>query len=240
MFGGALAAMLGRRLLPEHHLSADSRDVVKVGMGLIATLTALVLGLLIATAKGTYDAQSSAVKELSANVLLLDRILAKYGPETKEARALLREGAEATLAHLWPAGGRGPTNLAPGEARAVLEAMYDKVAALSPKDDARRALKTRALDTTADLARGRMRLFVGQDNSLPLPFLVVLVFWLTLLFVGYGLLAPGNATLVGVLMVCTLSVAGAVFLLLELARPFTGIMRVSSDPLRDVLTILGK
>jgi hypothetical protein len=232
--------MFGKRFLPEHHLSADSKDVVKLGMGTIATLAAIVLGLLIATAKGTYDTQNGAVQELSAKVILLDRVLAKYGPQTKEARDLLRVAVEAMLDHIWPEEGAGPANLAPGEARAAGEAMYDKIADLSPQNDAQRALKARAMELTTDLLQERLRLFARQNSSLPLPFLVVLASWLIVLFAGYGLLAPRNVTVVAVLLVCALSVAGAFFLLLELATPFAGMLRVSSSPLHDALAVLGK
>lgn len=240
IFGVALAAMFLKRFLPEHHLGADSKDVVKLGMGTIATLAAIVLGLLIATAKGTYDAQSGAIQEYAAKVMLLDRVLAKYGPETKEARELLRSVVEVSMERIWPEEDVRPANLAPGEARTVGEAMYDKIAALSPKDAAQIALKARALEIMVDLLQDRLRLFARQDSSLPLPFLVVLVAWLIILFAGYGLLAPGNATVLAVLFVCTLSVSAAIFLLLELSTPFAGIMRVSSGPLRDALSVLGK
>jgi hypothetical protein len=240
LFGIALVAMFVRGALPESHLSADSKDVVKLGMGFIATLAALVLGLLIATAKGTYDTQSSTVKEYSANVILLDRVLNQYGPETKEARELLRSAAQATLAHIWPDSGVGPTSLAPGEARAAMENLYDTIAKLDAKTDGQRALKARALDILADQVRGRLRMFTQQDSSLPLPLLVVLVFWLIILFAGYGLLAPRNLTVVAVLVVCELSISGAIFLMLELAMPFAGIMRVSSSPLREAINLLGQ
>ncbi len=241
IFGVALIAMFFKRFLPEHHLSADSKDVVKLGMGTMATLAAIVLGLLIATAKGTYDAQSGAIQELAAKFMLLDRVLAKYGPETKEARDLLRGAVEATLNRFWPDEGGRPANLTPGEARAAGEAMYDKIAALAPeKDDAKRALKDRALQITIDLLQERLRLFTRQNGSLPLPFLVVLASWLVILFAGYGLLAPRNATVVAVLFVCTLSVSAAIFLLLELSTPFAGMLRVSSGPVRDALSVLGK
>jgi Protein of unknown function (DUF4239) len=239
-FGAALVAMFVRRFLPEHHLSADSKDVVKLGMGTIATLAALVLGLLIATAKGTYDTQNGAVQELSAKVILLDGVLAKYGPQTKEARDLLRVAVEAMLDHILPEEGAGPANLTPGESRAAGEAMYDKIADLSPQNDAQRALKARALDLTTDVFQERLRLFARQNSALPRPFLIVLTFWLVVLFAGYGLLAPRNVTVVAVLLVCTLSVSGAIFLLLELATPFAGMLRVSSSPLRDALSVLGK
>ena len=238
--GSGLIVMLGKRFLPEHHLSPDSKDMVKVGMGFIATLAALVLGLLIATTKGTYDTQSSAIKELSANVLLLDVLLARYGPEAKEPRALLKKAVAANLDRLWPEDSSRSANLAPGEGRALTESMYDKIAELEPKTDAQRALKARAMDITMELAQARLRLFARHDSSLPLPFLVVLVFWLVILFAGYGLLAPPNATVVAVLIFCTLSVSGAIFLMLELATPFSGIMRVSSVPMRDALSLLGQ
>lgn len=240
MFGVALAGMFLKRRLPEHHLKSDSTDVVKLGMGTMATLAAIVLGLLIATAKGAYDQQNGAVQEFAAKVLMLDRLLAKYGPETKDARELLKGAVSATVEHLWPEGSAGSVNLAPGEARAAGEAMYDKIAELSPKDDAQRALKARALDVTMDLLQERLRLYSRQDSSLPLPFLVVLVCWLVVLFAGYGLLAPPNATVVTVLLICTLSMAAAIFLLLELSTPFSGLLRVSSGPLRDALAALGK
>jgi hypothetical protein len=240
ILGSALAAMFGKRALPEHHLSADSKEIVKLGMGVIATLAALVLGLLIATTKGTYDAQGGAVKELAAKVLLLDRVLAKYGPETKEARELLRRMVAAMVDRIWPEDSGRAANLTPGEARAPGEAMYDKIAELSPQNEAQRALKARALDVTADVAQARLRLFAQQESSVPLPFLVVLVFWLSILFAGYGLLAPANATVLAVLVVCSLSIAGAIFLMLELASPFAGTMRVSSASLRDALALIGQ
>ena len=240
IFGVALFAMFFKRYLPENHLSAESKDVVKLGMGTIATLAAIVLGLLIATAKGTYDAQSGAIQEYAAKVMLLDRVLAKYGPETKEARDLLRGAVEATVNRFWPDDGVQAGNLAPGEARAAGEAMYDKIADLTPQNDGQRALKARALEATTDLAQERLRLFARHDGSLPLPFLVVLASWLVILFAGYGLLAPRNATVAAVLFVCTLSVSAAIFLLLELSTPFAGIMRVSSGPLHDALSVIGK
>jgi hypothetical protein len=242
ILGGALLGMLVGRTLPAHHTSGDSKDAVKLGLGLIATLTALVLGLLVASAKGTYDRQSGAVKELVAKVILLDRTLAMYGPETKEARELLRRAGDRTLSHIWPDDSARPADLAPDTARAEMALFYDKVAALSPdKDDAKRAtLKARALDATADLGQTRLRLFAEREGSVPAPFLAVLVVWLVVLFAGYGLIAPRNATVVAVQVACILSVAAALFLILELDRPFDGLLGVPSAPARDALSRVGE
>src|SRR5258708_12193208 len=89
-------------LLPERHLNAESKDVIKLGMGLIATVSALVLALLTNSAKGSYDTQRNEVTQVSANVILLDRVLAHYGPETKEARDLLKLSAAAMIDRIWP------------------------------------------------------------------------------------------------------------------------------------------
>ena len=237
--GAGLLAMAAARALPERHLSPDSKDAIKYGLALTATLSGLVLGLLVAAAKGTYDTQTSAVRQVSTDVLLLDRALGLYGSETKEARELLRHAAASTLDQLWPGDSARPASLAPGEARSDMEAFYEKVAGLTPQKDAQRSLKARALDITADLAQTRLRLFAQKESSIPVPFLLVLVFWLMVLLASGGLLAPRNATVVGVLLVSALSVSCALFLILELDRPFEGIMRVSSAPLREALARLG-
>jgi hypothetical protein len=240
VLGGMLLGMLFGRSLPVSHLNDESKNAVKMGLTLIATLTALVLGLLVASAKGTYDTQNSAVKQLSANVILLDRALARYGSETKELRELLRRAFTLTLHRIWPDDGAGEADLTPGEARAEIELFYDQLAALSPENDAQRALKARALDITADLAQARLRMFSQRDSSIPLPFLLVVAVWLMVLFIGYGLLSPRNLTVFTVLLVCALSVAGALFLILELDRPFAGVLRIPSAPLHEALARVGQ
>ena len=237
---GTVLGMLLQRVLPGHHLSGESKDSVKNGLALIATLTALVLGLLVATTKGTYDAQSAAVKELAANVALLDRALARYGPQTKECRELIPKVVRLMLEQMWPDGSEQPAQLTGGDARLVGEALFDRIAELEPKTDAQGTLKSKALEIAINLAQTRQRMLAQKESSIPTPFLLVLGFWLTILFVCYGLLAPRNLTVFLVLIVCMLSVAGAVLLVLEMDRPFEGIIRVPSAPLREVLSRLGQ
>jgi hypothetical protein len=237
VFGGALVGMLLRALLPEHHLSSDSRDVVKLGMGLIATITALVLGLLIASAKSSFDAQRNGLAQLAGNVGFLDRILARYGPEAKEAREQLRDSVADLLNRTWPAdGSRSASMEAPGR----YESLNDNIQALTTKNEAQRSLQAAALKVGADLTQSRWLLFAQRGNSLPMPFLVVMVFWLAMLFASFSLFARPNATVVSTLLICALSVAGAVFLILELDRPFEGLIKISSDPLRLALEQLGR
>jgi hypothetical protein len=238
VFGGALLGIYLRAALPAHHLNTDSRDLVKLGTGLIATMAALVLGLLVASAKSSYDAQSHELVELSAHVVLLDRLMAHYGPETGEARALLRRGVERALAKIWPEDRSQAVELAPSAAG--VEVFYDKILELAPQNDVQRSLQVDAARVALDLGQTRWLLFEQRGSSIPMPFLVVLVFWLTIIFISFGLFAPRNATVIAVLFVCALSVAGAIFMILELDRPFEGLIRISSAPLRSALTHLGQ
>jgi hypothetical protein len=237
IFGGALLGMLLRAVLHERHLNADSKDVVKLGMGLIATMSALVLGLLIASAKSSFDAQRNGLAQMSANIIILDRVLAHYGPEAKDARDLVRSSLVSALERIWPEKSSRPAQVEPTSA---LENLYEKIQELSPKSEGQRTLQAQALKLSSDLAQTRWLLFAQRSSSIPTPFLVVLVFWITILFASFTLFAPPNLTVFSALLVCALSVAGAIFLILELDRPFGGWIQISSAPLRDALAQLGR
>jgi hypothetical protein len=240
VFSGSILAMYAARALPDEHLGADARDVIKLGMALIATLVALVLGLMISTAKGTYDAQSAAVRQLAADTLLLDRSLAEYGPEAQHPRELLREAAGLILHHLWPEDGSAPVSLAPGETHAPMTLFLREVTQLSPQNETQEFLKAQALRMMSDLAQVRLQMYVEGTSHLPLPFLIIVTIWLLILFVSYGLIAARNLTIILFLFAATLSVSGAVFLIQELANPFGGMVRVSGAPLQQVIAYLGK
>jgi hypothetical protein len=239
-FGGALLGLLLRALLPEHHLSNESKDIVKLGTGLIATMSALVIGLLIASAKSDFDAHKSAFQQMSTNLVLLDRGLAHYGPEAKEARALLHRTASSLLDHIWTPQGASATGLGDLEITASGGMLYDSIRNLSPGNDAQRSIQSQALQIAADLARARLQLIQREQSSIPRPFLVVLVFWLTILFMSFGLFSPVNSTVILVLLVCALSVAGALFLIVDMDQPFEGLIQISSGPLRDAISQLGQ
>jgi hypothetical protein len=240
VFGGVVFGIFLRFLIPEHHLSEDTKDVVKLGMGLIATMTALVLGLMIATAKSSYDAQDQAVKHTAAKVLLLDHMLSNYGPETKEARDLLRRAVASRLEAIWPENRSHPVRLDAPEAVFTDYGIEARILQLSAHNDAQRWLQTQALRIGRDITETRLLVSGSLGSSIPVPFLVVVVFWLTIIFGSFGLFAPRNTTVVAVLFLCSLSVAGSIFLILEMDRPFEGVMKVSSVPLRYALSHLGQ
>ena len=230
--GSALAGNWLRTTLPEHHLDAESRDTVKLGIGLIATMTALVLGLVTASAKGSFDAVDTAVKNTAADILTLDRLLARYGPETGEIRGALRHAVASRIEMIWPQSSSPPAPMQPSVSASGVEGLADAIRGLTPRDDSQRLLQSRAVDLAEAVLQARWLVFAGGGTSVPLPFLVVLVLWLTITFASFGLLAPRNATVLAVLLVCALSLGSAVFLILEMDGPFDGLLQVSADPLR--------
>jgi len=235
VFGGAVAGMLLRSVLPEEPLGGDSRDVIKMGLGMIVTMAALVLGLLVASAKGSYDAQSAELVQECANVVLLDHLLAHYGPEAKESREALSNVVTLFVKRMWA---EDPTVLDPASAGA--EILYGKIQALSPKDEAGRLLKSQAMSMATNLGQTRWLMYEQSLAAVSMPLIVIVVFWLTVLFLGWGLLAHPNTTLVVTMLVSALSVSGAIFLILGMYSPYRGLIHISDAPLRAALAHLGQ
>ena len=231
--------VLGFVFLPRHHLSEESRDSVKQTVGVLSTLTALVLGLLLATAKSAYDTKADELTQMGVDIVLLDRILRQYGPEAAEARNLLRASTTAKLEELWAENRVRLAKFREADATGPLEALQRNLRALAPQTDTQRELRSRALGITADIAKMRWLILARSGGSIPQLFLVVLVIWLALTFAGLGLLAARNVTVVAAGIAAALAVAGAMFLILELDTPYDGVITLSDAPLRIALEHLG-
>jgi hypothetical protein len=241
IFVGTLLGMFLRTLLPDHHLSADSRDVMKLGIGMIATMAALVLGLLIASAKGTFDTVNSGLRQTASKIILLDRTMARYGPETREARDILRRYVTIVIEQFWPAEKNTIAIEKAGQQGSALEDLAEILRKLFPRNDDQRRLQSQALQISSEIAAARWLLIeeVGQ-SSIPMAFLVLLVCWLIFIFFSFGLFTSPNTTVIAVLFVCALSAASALFLILELDQPYGGLIKVSSAPLLTALSHLGQ
>jgi hypothetical protein len=237
VLGGGLLGTFLRVTLPERHLSAESKDLVRLTMGLIATMSALVVGLLITTAKTAYDTQGSEFRRMSAEVVLVDRLLAHYGPEAKAAREQLRQGAADMLRRMEAGPGLQAT---PPESTARSEGFYDAIQSLSPQTDAQRSLRAEALRMALDVGLMRWLMFAQRGSTIPLAFLVILASWFTILFSGFGIFARFDGTVLATLLLCAFSLAAAIYLIMTLDLPFEGVVRISSDPLRDALRQLGR
>jgi len=235
---GTLLGSILQRMLPEGHLSSDSKEVVKLSMGVVATLAALVLGLLVASAKSTYDARESEINQLTAYVILLDNLLAKYGEEAEPARASLRQAIPPVVDRIWREGQSVSLQSTPFKTLAEGETVYKRIQELQPSNEMQRGLQARIIQVTNDLMQARFLLFSHLGSSLPVPFLAVLLLWMIILFAGFSLMAPANATTLAALVICAVSVSAAIFLILELDQPFSGLMVISSEPLRNALPAL--
>lgn len=232
---GAFGGIALRRALPEPHLADDTKDVVRLGTGLIGTIAALVLGLLIASAKGAYDNQNSNIQRIAADAILLDQILAFYGPEARPAREELRDAMEPLIALIWRQNHSKAAGQSTFEDNRSGQEAYVKIAQLTPQNEFQRILKDRAVQAVVDLAQTRLSSYEQASSSIPLPFVGVLIFWLAMIFASFGMFSRQNATSVGALIVFAASAAGALFLVLELSDPFGGLMQISSEPLRHTL-----
>ena len=236
-FGGGLAGLYLHGRLPQHHRESDSKDVVKLVMGLIATVAALVLGLLISSAHRSYEAQQAEVQQIAVHLFQLDRALERL--DARDARQLLRSIVKAEVDRASEDGGFRKSIDAPLEAQRAAALMFEHISGLKPADETQRFVQARALQLLGTLGDTRLLLSEQARTAISWPFLVVLVFWLAMLFVGFGLFAKRNATLVVALLLGALSVSGAIFLILEMNRPYTGMMQISIEPLRYVLTRMG-
>jgi len=239
VFSGALFGMFCASVVPEHHLTADSRAVINMAMGMMVTLSALVVGLLIASAKSSFDEKDSEMTRAAARLILFDRTMALYGPETQDIRNRVRQMVAMRISQIWPeenAGSIAPEAFAKGSA---IEALQRRLLDLSPKNDAQQWLKSNALRTATEIGEARWLILEQAGTHIQWPFLAILIFWLAMIFASFGLVAPRNRTVIAVLLICALAVAGALYLIVQMDQPYSGLIKLSSAPLRATLSELG-
>ena len=233
--------MLGfrlRRRLPNEHLCDKTKDAVRIGMGSVGTMAALVLGLLVASTKGTYDSERNEIIQLASKLMALDQVLVNYGPEANECRNVLRVAALGALVRIWPDTKAEKSDLAPTRAWGTDLPLI--IQRLNPKNDTQQVFKSQATQLASELSQMRWLLFEQAESSISVPLLAIMVFWTALTYVSVGLFAPANRTVVAAQFFAALAVAGALFLILELDAPFNGVIRISDAPMRNALQLLGK
>jgi len=240
MFGAAILAARLRLALPEHHLDEAARDVVSRGTGFVVTLVALVLSLLIAAGKGSQDDVGVKLRTLAAEFVLVDRSLAQYGPETAAIRDLLRRTLASAMRNIWP-DAESPVPTLSGELpRAAIERVQSMVLELHPANDVQRVLQSDALRDINEIKHTGWLLLEISETRIPTTFLVIIVLWLVIIFFGFGLFAPPNRTVNAALMFCAFVAAGAVFLILELYSPVSGVLGISPRTFQIPLEQLGR
>jgi hypothetical protein len=236
---GLLGCVLHTKL-PEQQRETRTTDVVKLVMGLIATASALILGLLIASAQSSYNTQRDDLEKMAADTVEMDRLLAFYGSETQEARVSLRQVVIALHDAVWLKDNVKIEDLDPVRIRTQADKLAHEILNLTPKTESQRAIFAQVTQLALNLAQLRLLLFQHVGGSISPPFLILLIFWTSILFLGFGLLSRLNTTIVATFLVGALSVSAAMFIILELDRPYGGFIQLSDVPLREALAQLGQ
>lgn len=235
VFAGGIVGLNLHRVLPRTHLTKETQDVIQLGTGMLSVLASLVLGLLIATAKNSFDAKDHSIRAYAAEIALLNETLRDYGRGASGPRDALRQYTEQLLRNLWPKNGKLPSELESDKAGTFLEHAREDLRDLRPVDDGQKWLLGQALDISTSLLRQRWLLIEQSGHSIHYIVLVILVSWIIAIFVSFGLNAPRNGTVVVAFLVCSIAIGGSVFLILEMDRPLAGVLRISSWPVENVL-----
>jgi len=238
ILGGAFVGIGLRKALAEHYLADDTKDPVRLGTGLIGTMAALVHGLLIPAANSSFGTQANNVQHLAADIIMLDQLLAQYGPDAKPVREGLRQTVAPLVERIWRENRSDRSRQASFQATEPGQDTAALIIHLAPQNEAQRLIKDRAVQVTSDLAQTRFLLFAQSGGAIPLPFLIVLVFWLAIIFMSFGMFLRVNLVAGAALIVFAISAAGALYLVLELSDPFGGLMQISNAPLQNALAPL--
>ncbi|MGE0093559.1 MAG: hypothetical protein AB7M05_06600 [Alphaproteobacteria bacterium] len=243
-FGGAIFGMVAGKILPEHHLSDASKDVVKVAMAMTATMAALLISLMVSSAKSSFDDKDDALRQQAARTIMLDRLLAQYGPQTEGIRASLRMSAEDMLRTIWHE--KADSNDVEidlnslRQRRSGIESVQEQIFNLTPENDKQRDLKAQAISISFNIAEGHWQLVEQLEGRLQWAFLGMVMFWLTIVFVSFGVFAPRNASVIAALFVGAVSVGAAIYMIAELDSPYGGLITISSAPMHAALEQLGR
>ncbi|MDP1749998.1 MAG: hypothetical protein Q8L22_11095 [Reyranella sp.] len=236
IIASAAAGAFLRKKLPEHHLTGDSKDVIKLAVALIATMSALVLALLFASTRTSFERTSGYVSRMTADITELDKLLGEYGPEAKPLRAALRIEVGPLIDSIWQADTPPqPASAEKGHGASVLYMLRE----LTPANKVQASIQARALQVSTDLDQTQLNLMSQPGDSISNTFIIVLVIWLMFIFAVFSMSSPPNPTLFAVLGLCILSASAAIYLILELGLPFGGLMQVSPENLRTALKPLG-
>jgi ABC-type amino acid transport system permease subunit len=237
IFGGALIGRFAANRLPGHHLSSETQSAVTVSVAVIGTLSALVLGLMISAANSSFSKASDEIRELSLQLIRMDRNLRRYGPEADDARAKLHSWAIAKTQELFPEKGQSP--LSSRTTIEKLESVQDALLVLTPKDERQKYLRTLCVTLSSTVIEARWAL-EEPSHSIPIPFLILLIFWLAVVFASFGLFTPANPTAIVALLLCSLAVAGGIALIEDLSDPYSGFIRLPSEAMHRALVEIAR
>ena len=233
IFGGALIGRFAAKRLPGHYLSSETQSTITVSVAVIGTLSALVLGLMISAAYSSYSKARDEVKALSLQLIRMERNLRRYGPEATETRAALHIWAIAKTQELFPEKGKPPVSSE--TTIQMLENVQEAVLDLTPQNERQKYLGTLCATLSSTMIQARWAL-EQTGQSIPIPFLVLLIFWLAIVFASFGLFTPANPTAMVALFLCSVAVAGGIALIEDLSDPRAGLIRFPAESMRRALS----
>jgi hypothetical protein len=239
--GGALGLML-QRTLPDTFTTGGPRDMVGAVVGLLTLLSALVMGLLIWTAYGVYAGQNLAIQTLAAKILQYDLALTDYGPEAKDLRLQARHALANTIEQVWNAD-ENDKEFAAHNFQAALQSLRNRGEALdnlTPSTDQQKQALAAARSIDESIGQARLQMSFALTSAVSYPLIWVVVGWATILFCGFGLMSKGHAMSLVCVFVGAIAIASAVYLILDLSDPYSGVFRASPEPLEQVLAVMGK
>jgi hypothetical protein len=233
VFAGAVAGIAMRPALPQSHFTPEAKDTVRLAIGLIVTMTGLVLGMLVSSAKTFYDGEKNQVAELSTQIVLLNDLLTAYGPETKQTHIEARQFVEDAVNRIWPQDSSQLYQLRPEDKGQFL---YEQIQLLAPKNDAQTYVKAQLLSSTVSLRKTYWLMYLqSEQTSIAIPLLVVVTSWLTAIFMSFGLFAPRNPTVIITLIICALAASAAIFIIMSMYSPFSGVLKISPVAVREAM-----
>ena len=238
IFGGALIGMFLGKILPTQHLSSDSRDAIRIVMAMLATLSAVVLGLLTGSSMSSLAEKEGELRSAGVQFIMLDRTLAEYGPETADTRVLLKQILAERIGQIWPEEGSAVSLTALGSGAGINLVQRD-LFALTPQTEQQRWLRSNALEMTSKIAESRWTTIEQIGSRFPWAFFIVVVAWLAVIFASFGLFAPRNASMTAALLVAAAALAVPIFMMLEMDQPYGGVVKIPSTSLRVALDQLG-
>jgi len=233
VFSGAPVGMALRRVLPDRHFGTDAKDTVRLATGLIVTMTGLVLGMLVSSAKTYYDGQKNVVAEMSSQIIILDSLLSEYGPEARHLRILAHEFVEDALNRMWPTEKSQSFQLKPQNNG---DQVNIELQQLVPKDAVQASIKVQVSQSIRGLKKTYWLMFLeSEQSSMSMPLLIVVTSWLIAIFISFGIFAPPNSIVMATLIVCAFAVSAAIYIIMEMYAPFGGVLKISPAAVRDAL-----
>jgi hypothetical protein len=249
LLGSSALGMLVQRFLSERHTSHDTIALIHHVVVMLFTFAALVLGLLITSAKSSFDQVDNTVRSFAIRLIELDQVLREYGGEVDPIRSLLHTYAATVITTTWI---KAPQSKLEYQAKQPSDSVKSpeledlsnsirlKIRELDPKDAMHRQLASECQRLMEQVVHIRWMLIEQRHTSISAPFYLVLVFWLVVVFGGFGLTAPHNVLTYTALAIAAISIASAIFVLLDFDRPFAGIFTVPAEPIRGALIQLSR